>query len=111
MARSFMARSFVGVVPVLLLASAPSLLSAQEEAFTRADTLRGTNGAARSWWDVTFYDLDVRINPSDRTISGSNAITYRVMTSTDRSELQIDLQAPLQIDSVFLVSCPRNSLS
>lgn len=97
-----MARSFADFVPVLFLALTPSLLSAQEEAFTRADTLRGTNGAARSWWDVTFYDLDVRINPSDRTIAGSNAITYRVTTSTDQTELQIDLQAPLQIDSVFL---------
>ena len=25
--------------------------------YTHADTLRGSNGPARAWWDVQFYDL------------------------------------------------------
>jgi aminopeptidase N len=71
---------------------------AQERSFSRADTLRGSNGPARSWWDVKFYDLHVHVNPADSTIRGWNAITYRVLEQSRR--MQIDLQPPLMIDSV-----------
>ena len=77
---------------------APSLAVAQQR-FTRADTLRGTNTPQRSWWDVTFYDLRVAISPTDSTIRGSNAITYRVLRPG--GELQIDLQPPLVVDSMI----------
>jgi len=65
--------------------------------FTHADTLRGSNGTARAWWDAEFYDLHVRVNPSDSSIAGHNGITYRVLQPA--TELQIDLQAPLGADS------------
>ena len=73
-------------------------LAAQQRTYSRADTLRGSNGPARSWWDVEFYDLNVRINPADSTISGWNGITYRVIRPA--TEMQIDLQHPLVIDSI-----------
>ena len=66
--------------------------------FTRADTLRGSIGPGRAWWDATFYDLHVRVSPSDSTISGWNRITYRVLEPG--AEMQIDLQEPLQVDSI-----------
>ena len=72
---------------------------AQEHAFTHADTLRGSITPERGWWDVVFYDLHVRINPADSTISGWNGITYRV-TGKPRA-MQVDLQEPLAIDSVI----------
>ena len=72
---------------------------AQEHAFTHADTLRGSITPERGWWDVVFYDLHVRINPADSTISGWNGITYRV-TGKSRA-MQVDLQEPLAIDSVI----------
>ena len=65
---------------------------------TRADTLRGSIGPARAWWDVTFYDLRLRVQPADSTIRGSNAITYRVLRPA--TEMQIDLMAPLEVDSM-----------
>ncbi len=68
-------------------------------AFTHADTLRGSNGPGRAWWDATFYDLHVSVNPADSSIRGWNAITYRVLTRS--SPMQIDLQAPLEVDSVL----------
>jgi aminopeptidase N len=69
------------------------------QSFTRADTLRGAfDSPGRRWWDVTFYDLHVAISPGDSTIRGWNAITYRVLDAG--TELQIDLMAPLQLDSV-----------
>jgi aminopeptidase N len=74
-------------------------LTAQEpQGFTRADTLRGSNTPERAWWDVTFYDLRVRVQPTDSTITGSTGITYRVLEP--RQEMQIDLQVPLELDSV-----------
>jgi aminopeptidase N len=74
-------------------------LPAQEtRPFTRADTLRGSNTAERAWWDATFYDLRVRVRPADSTITGSTGITYRVLEP--RQEMQIDLQVPLELDSV-----------
>lgn len=66
--------------------------------YAHADTLRGTNGPARSWWDVTFYDLHVTAHPADSTIRGRNGITYRVLRPG--KELQIDLQMPLLADSM-----------
>ncbi len=70
----------------------------QQPRFTRADTLRGSIGPARAWWDVEFYDLNVRVDPAARSIAGWNAITYRVVGSGN--EMQIDLQQPLVIDSI-----------
>ncbi len=66
--------------------------------FTRADTLRGSNGPARAWWDAAFYDLHVSVSPSDSAIRGWNAITYRVLRPA--REMQIDLMAPLVVDSI-----------
>ncbi|HET6197328.1 MAG TPA: M1 family metallopeptidase [Acetobacteraceae bacterium] len=67
-------------------------------AFTHADTLRGSIGPARAWWDVAFYDLHVRVNPADSSIRGWNGITYRVMAPA--REMQIDLQVPMEADSM-----------
>ncbi len=79
------------------LVAVPSL--AAQEAFTRADTLRGSwDTPGRSWWDVTHYDLAVRVQPADSSIAGRNVITYRVLAPG--TELQVDLMAPLVIDSV-----------
>jgi aminopeptidase N len=66
--------------------------------FTHADTLRGSNGPGRSWWKTTFYDLHVRVNPADSSISGYNSIVYGVLAS--RQEMQVDLQPPLEVDSM-----------
>jgi aminopeptidase N len=66
--------------------------------YTHADTMRGSNGPARAWWDVQFYDLHTRVNLRDSTISGWNGITYRVLQPA--REMQIDLQQPLVVDSI-----------
>lgn len=74
-------------------------LRAQDSArFTHADTLRGSNGPARAWWKVTFYDLHVRVDPADSSIVGHNRIVYGVLRPS--REMQIDLQRPLEVDSM-----------
>jgi aminopeptidase N len=85
------------LAPLLLVTPlAPS--AAQQAGFTHADTLRGSITPERAWWDVVFYDLHVRIDPADSTVRGWNGITYRV-TGPSRA-MQIDLQTPLEVDSV-----------
>ena len=93
------------VVPLVLVAAAsaaPGLRAQAQDApaFTRADTLRGSIGPGRAWWDATFYDLHVRVSPTDSTISGWNGITYRVLAPG--REFQVDLQPPMDVDSVLL---------
>jgi aminopeptidase N len=67
--------------------------------YTHADTMRGSLTAPeRTWWDVTFYDLRVTISPAESSIRGSNAISYRVLAPA--REMQIDLQVPLEVDSM-----------
>ena len=88
---------------VVAIASAllPPALIAQPTptpTFTRADTIRGSNTPERSWWDVAFYDLAVKVNPADSSIVGRNTITYRIVRRA--REMQIDLQQPLRVDSV-----------
>jgi aminopeptidase N len=87
------------VLAVLVAAAAPAGVAAQQAAFTHADTLRGSITPERAWWDVVFYDLHVRLDPADSTIRGWNGVTYRV-TGPSRA-MQIDLQVPLEIDSVL----------
>ena len=69
-----------------------------QQQFTQQDTLRGSIGPGRIWWDVISYDLNVKIDPAQKTISGSNTITYH--PTAEGTWMQIDLQEPLVIDSV-----------
>ena len=70
--------------------------SGTASAFNHADTLRGSNGRGRAWWDVMKYDLDISIDTATRKIIGHNTITFKVISSPVDS-FQIDLQEPLAI--------------
>lgn len=87
----------------LLAVAGASLLTlfagAQSKPFTLADTLRGSLTPERTWWDIQRYDLAVKPDYPTRTISGSNLITYKVVGSSTR--MQIDMREPLVIDSVI----------
>ncbi|MFT5713899.1 MAG: aminopeptidase N [Flavobacterium sp.] len=80
-------------------AKAQSLLEGASVPFTRQDTLRGTITKERLWWDVKHYHLDIKVNPSDSTITGSNTIKYKVLQAYNR--MQIDLQSPMNIYKVI----------
>ncbi|HQG37024.1 MAG TPA: M1 family aminopeptidase, partial [Bacteroidales bacterium] len=71
----------------------------QQPVFTRQDTLRGSITPERSWWDLTYYHLDIIVNPSDSTIYGTNTVYYRVLES--KNIMQIDLQPPLVMISAM----------
>ncbi|MFT5963927.1 MAG: aminopeptidase N [Flavobacterium sp.] len=79
-------------------AKAQALLEGEVVPFTRQDTLRGSITKERLWWDVKHYHLDIKVNPSDSTITGSNNIKYEVLQ--EYSRMQIDLQKPMDIYKV-----------
>ncbi|MNS18874.1 Aminopeptidase N [compost metagenome] len=78
--------------------NAQSLLGKSDMVFTRQDSLRGSITKERAWWDVKYYHLDIKVNPSDSTITGSNMIRYQVLQEYNR--MQIDLQNPMEIQKV-----------
>ena len=71
----------------------------QEKNFTRQDTLRGSITPERAWWDLTYYHLDIKIDPKEKYVSGKNTIQYKVLEK--HSVMQIDLQPPLVITKVI----------
>ncbi len=66
--------------------------------FTHEDTLRGSITKERAWWDLVHYDLKVNVDPKDKSFSGTNTVTYRVLKPA--SIMQIDLQTPMVISKV-----------
>jgi aminopeptidase N len=78
--------------------NAQGLLGKSDVVFTHQDSLRGSITKERAWWDLKYYHLDIKVNPADKTISGSNTIRYKVLNSYNR--MQIDLQEPLKISKV-----------
>lgn len=69
------------------------------QSFTRQDTLRGSITPERAWWNLTFYDLTVEVNPEEKFIWGNNVIRYRVLK--EENVMQIDLQSPMKIDKII----------
>ena len=70
----------------------------QHRHFSIADTLRGALRPERTSFDVTYYELHLEVNTSERTIEGRVEMDYRVETATNR--IQLDLYRNMQIDSV-----------
>ena len=62
------------------------------------DSLAGSITNERAWWDLSYYHLEVNVNPNDSTIRGKNTIHYKVLNSNN--VLQVDLKLPLKITSV-----------
>ena len=92
------------LIGTLLVFSSKFLVA---QSFTHADTLRGSIGLGRDWWDVLKYDLYANLDLADSTISGYNTIQFKALKVGN--VMQIDLQDPMIIDSIYIyykkVSC------
>lgn len=97
MARRSTTRILIALLALAALAPAAALAQPAQR-FTRADSLRGSIGPARAWWDVTYYDLDLKVMPADSSIRGRTGITYHVRQPA--TEMQVDLAEQLQVDSI-----------
>jgi aminopeptidase N len=73
-------------------------LMEQQATFTRADSLRGSLTPARTCYDVTYYHLDVKIDPRKKSIEGSNTIMFDIKEGTRM--IQVDLFENMIIDRI-----------
>ena len=73
-------------------------LGTKAQIYTHQDSLRGSITKERTWWDLQHYSLLFDVNPTTKSISGSNVIRYKVIVA--HQLLQLDLQAPMSILSV-----------
>jgi aminopeptidase N len=64
----------------------------------RAELLRGEYGRYRANNDLLHYDLDVRIDPDRKWISGKNSVRFRMLQ--DDTRIQLELYANLSVDRI-----------
>jgi aminopeptidase N len=76
--------------------------------YTHQDTLRGSLNPQRTWWDVLRYDIAVKPDYNNKTIEGCSIISFKVVAPGKL--MQIDLQEPMEIDSIELKVIPRDKL-
>jgi aminopeptidase N len=73
------------------------LLTPEKDSYTHADSLRGSIGPERAWWNLLKYDLAVTPDYTAKSLQGENAITFQA--TADGQTLQIDLQEPMKMVS------------
>ena len=73
-------------------------LGRRQKSFSSADTLRGSIGTERVWWDVLHYDVSVQPDLATKSIRGTTIIGF--IAKDNGLRMQIDLQQPLVVDSV-----------
>ena len=66
---------------------------------SRAELLRGEYGRYRANNDLLHYDLDVRIDPDKKWISGRNGVRFRMLK--DDTRIQLELYANLNVDRIM----------
>ena len=83
---------------VTLLIISFHFLSAQEKT-TQKDTLQGGLRPERTCFDVLHYDLNIKINPEEKSIVGYNEITFGMEEKSD--VIQLDLFENMEVDSII----------
>ncbi len=91
-------KNLIPLFLICLIAISTSAIYGQNTKFTHQDTLRGTITQERIWWDLSYYHLNIKVNPSDSSLKGQNTVRYKVLSPFQR--MQIDLQEPMQISKV-----------
>lgn len=84
---------------LLGLQQASAQLITEKDVFTRRDSLHGGLRPERTSYDVQRYDLNIKINPTDRSIVGYNEITFKLVTHTNK--IQVDLFENMKVDSIL----------
>lgn len=68
------------------------------QTFTRKDSLQGGLRPERTCFDVLRYDLNIKINPAEKSILGYNDITFKPIENA--TTIQIDLFENMKVDSI-----------
>lgn len=74
------------------------LLDGMPASFSHSDSLRGGLRPERTCYDVNFYDLNIKLNVADKSISGYNTMYFTANKKFD--SLQIDLFENMVIDKI-----------
>jgi aminopeptidase N len=99
-----MNKTIVAIAFGLMLTFFCALSQPKPPVFTRADSLRGMLSPERICYDLTYYHLDVKVNPADQTVRGSNDIYFKAVTAFNR--MQIDLFKNMEIEKIVLDNGP-----
>lgn len=76
-----------------------AIYSATAQTYTRRDSLQGGLRRERTSFDVQRYDLNITLEPEKKYISGYNDITFKIVETTDR--IQLDLFENMKVDSIM----------
>jgi len=79
-------------------AASPRVPPSTLRAPTRAELLRGEYGRYRANNDLVHYDLDVRVDPEKKWISGRNTVRFKMLK--DDTRIQLDLYYNLTIERI-----------
>ena len=71
---------------------------------TRAEVLRGDYDRYRANNDLTYYHLDVRVDPVAKRVTGKNTIRFKMLSADTR--IQLDLYANLVVDKILYGAVP-----
>lgn len=82
----------------LLLLSFISFETNAQAIFNHDDTLRGSLNSNRTWFDILQYHIKVQPDFNSKTIQGQTTWICKIVQPM--GTMQIDLQAPLVIDSI-----------
>ncbi len=93
-------RNFFCSFVLMLVSLAAAQSPAPPPQPSRADILRGEYSEWRANNDLLSYDLDVRVDPERKFISGKNTIRFRMLR--DDTRVQLDLFADLNVDKILL---------
>lgn len=77
-----------------------------QDIFTRKDSLIGGLPFERTCFDVQQYDLNIKIDISEKLVTGYNKINFKVVKNT--SKIQLDLFENMKIDSIIYDSKKLN---
>ena len=78
-----------------LLSGHAQLLTPEKDSYSHADSLRGSVGPERAWWNLLKYELQVEPSFDTKSLKGTNAISF--VATSDGQTMQIDLQEPMQL--------------
>src|SRR6266542_5243291 len=95
-------RLFLVAWAVVAPAQTPQQSTSAPSAPSRADILRGEYGPWRANNDLLSYDLDIRVDPEKKFISGKNTIRFKMLK--DDTRIQLDLFANLNVDKILFGS-------
>ena len=87
-----------------LEALSPRQTTAEKPQPTHEQRLRGEYGRYRANNDLLYYQLDIRVDPDRKFISGKNTIRFKMLQ--DDARIQLDLHSALNIDKVLFRDTP-----